>query len=81
MITMITWVTWHGRTMVAFDGSQAMVVVMMVQASDVSANQSGALMLSGDVTCRVYAVDQDGRFGGNSKILRLVLMLMIRLIS
>ena len=36
--------------MAAGDGSQAMVVMMIVQASDVSTNQSGALMLSGDVT-------------------------------
>ena len=81
MITMITWVTWHGSTMVAGDGSQVVVVVMMVQASDVSTNQSGVLMLSGDVTCRAYAVDQDGRLDSNSKILRPVLVLMIRLIS
>ena len=67
--------------MVAGDGSQAVVVVMMVQDSDVSTNQSSALMLSGDVTYRTYTVDQDGRLGGNSKILRLVLMLIIRLIS
>ena len=33
--------------MEAGDGSQAVVV----QAGDVSTNQSGALMLSGDVTC------------------------------
>ena len=67
--------------MVAGDGSKAVVVIMVVQASDVSTNQSGALILSGYVSCRAYAVDQDGRLGGNSKILRPVLMLMIRLIS
>ena len=37
--------------MVAGDGSQVVVVMMVVQASDVPTNQSGALMLSGDVTC------------------------------
>ena len=37
--------------MVAGDGSQAVVVMMVVQATDVSTNRSGALMLSGDVTC------------------------------
>ena len=51
--------------MVAGDGSQV-VVVMMVQASELSTNQSDALMLSGDA--RAYAVDQDDIFGGNSKI-------------
>ena len=37
--------------MAAGDGSQAVVVTMVVQDGDVSTNQSGALMLSGDVTC------------------------------
>ena len=38
--------------MVAGDGSQAVVVTMVVQDSDVSTNQSGTLMLSGDITCQ-----------------------------
>ena len=68
--------------MVAGDGSQAVVEVMMVQASDVSTNQSGALMyVEWLPRARAFAVAQDGRVGGNSKILRPVLMLMIRLIS
>ena len=38
--------------MVAGDGSQAVHIGDDGQASDVSTNQSGALMLSGDVICQ-----------------------------
>ena len=38
--------------MVAGDSSQAVVVMMVVQASDMMTNQSSTLMLSGDVTCQ-----------------------------